>query len=145
MRKIYAAIAVAVTVAAGFGLLSGAASPRDATETKVPKGVRQAATRSPEDALAMAESHTAIAYRSALARDARTMGRQLNDVAAALDAARPGIQKLRPALSGELTGLRHDLEILRARKVKDTGALAADIAATFKRVKALEAKVSAED
>lgn len=144
MRKIIGSVAIVAGLLGAYALLDGAAAPpAKGPQNTAAQAVRKAAAHNPADALSQAQSHAAVAYRAALARDGKTTGKQLGEVLADLDAARPALARLDGALAGELTAIRSAVERLKKRSGTDTGALVPEIAKAFKGMKQLQAEVDA--
>lgn len=146
MRKVISAVAIVAALAGAYVLLDGAEATSQKTKEKpsaTSQAVRKAAAKNPLDALAQAQSHTAVAYRAALARDGKATAKQLTEVMADLEAARPSVQRLDKALGAEVDAIRREVEKLRKRSGTDTGALVPEIGKVFKSVKELSANVEA--
>ncbi len=149
MRKTIAILGLAGALVGAFWLLQGAGTAPN-TRTKAAsqsaaQAVRKSAAKNPTDALLQAQTHVAGAYRAALARDAQATSRQLAATMADLQAARPGVARQHKGSGSALVALEADLAKLRGRvgNLKDeaaTAALVQDLAATFKRVKDLQAR-----
>lgn len=147
MRKAIATLTIVAGLAGAYALhAETAARTAQRPEEKPPatsQAIRKAAARNPLDALAQAQSHAAVAYRAALARDGKATARQLAEVEADLEAARPAVTRLDRALGAEAEAIRRQAEKLRKRAGTDTGALVPEIGKVFKSAKQLAATVEA--